>query len=277
MKELRGRWEIMCNEHLVRGGIDTRIDMRSHAERGTGLAPEVKQLPSQWRDEQQRAEVIDFRTARIEQQQTAANLAREIPDAGAEIVSLSSERDQRAKPAHQVEAMPAADLVKAWDGRKAELASGYRLRAERLESRLDQQIQHISTKRRNSETKNAGLRPKEPTGLFAAFKRSSYETALSAWKDTAKRIKAWKVEREKDLRKRLERVRCYLTPGGGFSMRDAERTLQKERPEWAARLPQARDEVQREKEAEKQELLAQKRERQMLRKRSSGIGKGKVF
>lgn len=74
------------------------------------------------------------------------------------------------------------------------------------------------------------------------------------------------MEREKDLRKRLERVRCYLTPGGGFSVRDAERTLQKERPEWAARLPQARDEVQREKEAKKQEILAQKRERQALRK-----------
>ncbi|MQU29683.1 hypothetical protein GHO29_24910 [Pseudomonas helleri] len=58
-------------------------------------------------------------------------------------------------------------------------------------------------------------------------------------------------------------------------MRDAERTLQKERPEWAARLPQARDEVQREKEAKKQELLAQKRERQALQKGKPGLGKGK--
>ena len=275
LKELRGRWEIMCNEHLVRGGIDARIDMRSHAERGTGLAPEVKQLPSQWRDEQQRAEVIDFRTARIEQQQTAANLAREIPDAGAEIVSLSAEREQRAKPARQVEAMPAADLVKAWDSRKGELYMGYRQRAERLESRVDQQIQAISTKRRNAEANHAKKRPVEPTGLLAAFKRSSYEKLMSEWRATAKRIKAWKVERENDLRKRLERVRCYLTPGGGFSMRDAERTLQKERPEWAARLPQARDEVQREKEAKKQELLAQKRERQALQKGKPGLGKGK--
>ena len=273
LKELRGRWEIMCNEHLVRGGIDARIDMRSHAERGTGLAPEVKQLPSQWRDEQQRAEVIDFRTARIEQQQTAANLAREIPDAGAEIVSLSAEREQRAKPAP----MPAADLVKAWDGRKGELYMGYRQRAERLESRVDQLIQVISTKRRNAEANHAKKRPVEPSGLLAAFKRSSYEKLMSEWRATAKRIKAWKVERESDLRKRLERVRCYLTQGGGFSMRDAERTLQKERPEWAARLPQARDEVQREKEVKKQELLAKKRERQMLRKCRSGIGKGKDF
>jgi hypothetical protein len=50
LKALRGRWEEMCNAHLDRASIEARIDMRSHAERGTGLAPEVKQLPSQWRD-----------------------------------------------------------------------------------------------------------------------------------------------------------------------------------------------------------------------------------
>ncbi|WP_194287018.1 hypothetical protein, partial [Pseudomonas helleri] len=152
---------------------------------------------------------------------------------------------------------------------------GYRQRAERLESRVDQQIQAISTKRRNDEANHAKKRPVEPTGLLAAFKRSSYEKLMSEWRATAKRLKAWKVERENDLRKRLERVRCYLTPGGGFSVRDAERTLQKERPEWAARLPQARDEVQREKDAKKQELLAQKRERQALQKGKPGLGKGK--
>ena len=191
----------------------------------------------------------------------------------AQIIDLKTERERRAK-ARQVEALPAADLVKAWDGRKAELYMGYRQRAERLESRVDQQIQAISTKRRNAEANHAKKRPVEPTGLLAAFKRSSYEKLMSEWRATAKLIKAWKVERENDLRKRLERVRCYLTPGGGFSMRDAERTLQKERPEWAARLPQARDEVQREKEAKKQELLAQKRERQALQKGRPGRGKG---
>ena len=270
LKELRGRWETMCNEHLVRGCIDARIDMRSHAERGTGLVPEVKQLPSQWRDEQQRAEVIDFRTARIEQQQTAANLTREIPDAGAEIVSLSAERKQLAKPA----TIPAADLVKAWDGRKAELYRGYRQRAERLESRIDLQIQSISTKRRNAEANHTKKRPVEPTGLFAVFKRSSYKKLMPEWRATAQRIKAWKVERENDLRKRLERVRCYLTPGGGFSTRDAERTLQKERPDWAARLLQARDEVRRESEVKRLELLQKKREKQSSQKRPRGHGKG---
>jgi hypothetical protein len=63
LKELRGRWEAMCNAHLERAGVEQRIDMRSHAERGTGLEPERKQLPSQWRG-QGRANVIEFRQAR---------------------------------------------------------------------------------------------------------------------------------------------------------------------------------------------------------------------
>ena len=175
-----------------------------------------------------------------------------------------AERDQQA--------MPAADLVKAWDGRKVELVRDYRQRAQRLESRINQQIRGISTKRWNADVKHSAKRPAEPTGLFAAFKRSSYETALDAWKATATRIKAWKVAREKDLHKRLERVRGYLTPSGGLAERDAERKLQKERPELAARLPQARDEIKREKEAKKQELLAQKRERQALQKGRPGRG-----
>jgi hypothetical protein len=62
----------------------------------------VKQLPSQWRDPQQRANVIDFREARREQQAANENLSREIPDAGAEIVSLrlsaSSGPSRRKRP-----------------------------------------------------------------------------------------------------------------------------------------------------------------------------------
>lgn len=82
LKELRGRWEAMCNAHLERAGVEQRIDMRSHAERGTGLEPERKQLPSQWRRGQGRANVIEFREARAE-----------LADARAEVAHLEAERD----------------------------------------------------------------------------------------------------------------------------------------------------------------------------------------
>ena len=266
VKAIRQLWEQTANLALERAGSTERIDARSLKDQGldreatTHLGPIASEM-------ERRGRISDRGDGN---RQVAANNEQR-QGLSAQIIDLKTERERRAK-VRQVEALPAADLVKAWDGRKAELYMGYRQRAERLESRVDQQIQAISTKRRNDEANHAKKRPVEPTGLLAAFKRSSYEKLMSEWRATAKRIKAWKVERENDLRKRLERVRCYLTPGGGFSVRDAERTLQKERPEWAARLPQARDEVQREKEAKKQELLAQKRERQSLQKGRPGRG-----
>lgn len=91
---LRSRWESMCNAHLERAGLAERIDMRSHAERQTGQVPERKQLPSAWRGEG-RAQVIEFRAARAEVAQAAAELRRAVPDTGAEIIHLEAERQRR--------------------------------------------------------------------------------------------------------------------------------------------------------------------------------------
>lgn len=91
---LRSRWEAMCNAHLERAGLAERIDMRSHAERQTGQVPERKQLPSAWRGEG-RAQVIEFRAARAEVTQAAAELRRAVPDTGAEIIHLEAERQRR--------------------------------------------------------------------------------------------------------------------------------------------------------------------------------------
>ena len=268
VKAIRQLWEQTANRALERAGSTERIDARSLKDQGidreatTHLGPVASEM-------ERRGRISDRGDGN--RQVMANNEQRQ--GLTAQIIDLKTERERRAK-ARQVEALPAADLVKAWDGRKAELYMGYRQRAERLESRVDQQIQAISTKRRNAEANHAKKRPVEPTGLLAVFKRSSYEKLMSEWRATAKRIKAWKVERENDLRKRLERVRCYLTPGGGFSTRDAERTLQKERPDWAARLLQARDEVRRESEVKRLELLQKKREKQSSQKRPRGHGKG---
>ena len=266
VKAIRQLWEQTANRALERAGSGERIDARSLKDQGldreatTHLGPVASEM-------ERRGRISDRGDGN---RQVAANNEQR-QGLSAQIIDLKTERERRAK-VRQVEALPAADLVKAWDGRKVELVRDYQQRARRLESHLGQQIGDISTKRWNADVKHSAKRPEEPKGLLAAFKRSSYEKLMSEWRATAKRIKAWKVGRENDLRKRLERVRCYLTPGGGFSVRDAERTLQKEHPELAARLPQARDEVKRENEAKKQELLAQKRERQALQKGRPGRG-----
>nr|CRY94897.1 hypothetical protein [uncultured prokaryote] len=117
LKELRGRWEAMCNAHLERAGVEQRIDMRSHAERGTGLEPERKQLPSQWRG-QGRANVIEFRQARAELAEARQELAR------AEVIHLEAERQRREQA--QREARERAEREKAQQERQ---------RLERMSSR----------------------------------------------------------------------------------------------------------------------------------------------
>lgn len=104
LKALRGRWQQLCNAHLEQAGVEQRIDMRSHAERGSGLEPEAKQLPSQWRG-QGRANVIEFRQARAELAAARAELAHAVPDARAEVVSLEAERQR-------LERMSAAELAR---------------------------------------------------------------------------------------------------------------------------------------------------------------------
>ena len=132
LKELRGRWEAMCNAHLERAGVEQRIDMRSHAERGTGLEPERKQLPSQWRG-QGRANVIEFRQARAELAEARQELARAVPDARAEVIHLEAERQRREQA--QREASERAEREKAQQERQ---------RLERMTSRdLAQEIARL--------------------------------------------------------------------------------------------------------------------------------------
>jgi len=115
-----------------RAGVEQRIDMRSHAERGTGLEPERKQLPSAWRGEG-RAQVIEFRAARAEVAQAAAELRRAVPDTGAEIIHLEAERQRREQA--QREARERAEREKAQQERQ---------RLERMSSReLAQEIARL--------------------------------------------------------------------------------------------------------------------------------------
>jgi hypothetical protein len=77
-------------------GHGQRIDMRSYAERGIKLAPERKQLPSEWRG-QGKAKVIELRAARRDAFKAHRELANVMPNVKAEIISLEAERQKRAQ------------------------------------------------------------------------------------------------------------------------------------------------------------------------------------
>ncbi|EGT4490407.1 MobA/MobL family protein [Cronobacter malonaticus] len=249
LKALRGRWEEMCNAHLDRASIEARIDMRSHAERGTGLAPEVKQLPSQWRDPQQRANVIDFREARREQQTANENLSREIPDAGAEIVSLSAVRELRAEQAKETDA---AELVKEWTGTKKEMVRSRSQRAEALSGRIYGEVEQIGRERFRRRQEHMKTRPQEPTGMLATFKRKAYAEALAVWDKGMKAIDQWKQGREQTLRQRFKQLRDYVV--GGHKVGAAvDRKMQRERPEDARAVAQyERKQIEARHEQQKQ-------------------------
>ncbi|MCW2452291.1 hypothetical protein M2358_003463, partial [Kerstersia gyiorum] len=245
LKDLRGRWEDACNRALERSGHAERIDMRSYAEQGRDVVPEAKQLPSQWRDPSQRANVIEFRWSKAEQAAAEREVRQAVPDVRAAVIDLVQARQRR----DQVRTMAPADLVKAWDGEVRARATGYRQRADRLETRLQGQIGQIVDRRYRAEVKHDEQRPQEPQGLLAAFKRSAYEKAAAAWTATARQIKGWKQAREKDLRGRLKRIEGYLSRFHyGYAdkaTRKAEQHLSRERQEWAARVTQARQEIAR--------------------------------
>jgi len=117
LKELRGRWETLCNDHLARVGAETRIDMRSHADRGTGLEPERKLLPSEWR--RGKGKILEFRQARRELLEARVEVKTELPNVQAEIVSLEEARTRRQQQA-EAQAQAKADPLYPYRRRLAE-------------------------------------------------------------------------------------------------------------------------------------------------------------
>ena len=66
IKDLRQRWADLCNSHLEKHQIDSRIDMRSYKEQGIDKEPEKKLLPSQAKNPEIREALQQSRTAHKE-------------------------------------------------------------------------------------------------------------------------------------------------------------------------------------------------------------------
>ncbi|EIM6159963.1 MobA/MobL family protein, partial [Escherichia coli] len=226
LKELRGRWEAMCNAHLERAGVEQRIDMRSHAERGTGLEPERKQLPSAWRGEG-RAQVIEFRAARAEVAQAAAELRRAVPDTGAEIIHLEAERQRReqaerqalqnqhteagsaaARARDQAQAWREAHKVQAWFHDKGighapklreleQQREEHRAEWQRLGQRIEEaslRVQHVRQQAHQRITAE-----QEPTlAKLAELEALQKEKARQEREAEAKRLQQQRIERERE-------------------------------------------------------------------------------
>ena len=93
LRALRGRWGEMVNDHLARAGLNERIDMRSLKDQGKDRAPEKKQLPSAWRDPNQRAVILEYRQINREQDQAAAEFRAVVPEG--HVMDLEAQRAKR--------------------------------------------------------------------------------------------------------------------------------------------------------------------------------------
>lgn len=256
LKELRGRWETHVNNALERAGVNERIDMRSYAEQGNGLAPEKKQLPSEWRKPETRADIVEFREAKAQQKAIQKELSHLVPDVKAEVISLEHERTLRQAAAAAVNKVldagrNVAELAKEW---KQSIADG---RAERLKragkliTANQKQVQLIGAERSAKAAMHREIKPTPPTGLLAGFKRKAHEGAMQLWQRGANAISEWRRPREETLKGRIGILNQYSSVKAEIA---TERRMKRERPEdyeavqkYEQEVKQQRDEQRRQK------------------------------
>lgn len=269
LKELRGRWQEMANQHLERAGIEARIDMRSHADRGLDYAPEAKQLPSQWRDQEQRGQVLEYRAARGEQQRAGAELRQAVPDLRGELTRLDKVRE-RVKRAYDISEAKVAEVWKqARDNRANAIMKRTSIGAEKVR----QEMSAIYIERRDKMEAQAVVMSKAPTMLSRMrelFSKASSEKLKAAWDEAVN----WRKEREDSLAKRLgvlqEYAKSALYPGHlSPAEQKAERQMRRQEPELGQRWDKLQEQ---EREARRQKAQEQRLEREKQRERSRGRG-----
>lgn len=234
LKELRGRWEGMANDHLARAGRHERIDMRSYQARGLDVEPASRLLPSEWRDDEMRTNVIAFRRATAELVQAEVAIDKAIPDRDAEIIDLYQERTKRleweasargliagaahvareelgaqtpapAPPAPVAQAKPSPEaIVQRWTAEHQLQLVAVQAKARRIMGHAEgMERRHLGTVQDHQRE-----RPMPPQGMFAAFKQASCEVAWKTWEKAAEGLR----RRAAQLGRRVEKLRDYLQP-----------------------------------------------------------------
>ena len=270
LKELRGRWEAMCNAHLERAGVEQRIDMRSHAERGTGLEPERKQLPSQWRG-QGRANVIEFRQARAELAEARKSLAVTIPDARRELIDLQRERQERdlLRRAEQEPEAVQAEYTTAWKKIRQDISA----QVNRIQNRIEGMMS-AAEKIRDSHIQN----PPKPPPKWQFWKQEAYQQKAEQWREKGNQL----IGRCQTLEHRHRRLTEYnreAAPGtlGQFYAKGAHvlayKRLERQQPGLAAANRRA-GEVLRERQKAEQHQKWLERQQTQERRRSRGKDRG---
>lgn len=271
LKALRARWEALANQHLAMAGRSERIDMRSHAERGTGLDPEAKQLPSQWRGPG-RANVIAFRAARAELAAANEKLRQVVPDLSAAVIDLEQARQarqrrfraeqQRQRLQHisdlsrrlevqgealrqaleqkRSQALSSADVVRLWERERDQRAAYYLTRVRQDERRLLDAVDKALQAQAEAEERHARTKPEPVADTIwtrMSGKARAQAAALEAWNRALEAIRAEWRARLNGLQEQLAQVRAYLS--GNAAREAAGQFLRRKKPKLSARYDRA--------------------------------------
>lgn len=267
--QLRARWAELANAALEHAGRRERIDHRSLAAQGIDREP-TQHLGPVASDMERQGRVSDRGDAN---RQTVADNG-ERRQLVVQVIDLQAERHRRT-----VAAIPAEQLVAAWEAARSKGVADVRERADGLAVRIESQVEAIRRQREQREAEHAKEKPREPQGMLATFKRRAYEKAAATWTATAQAVIAWKRRREADLGKRLHRIAGYLSRRD-YGVPDkatarVERVMARKLPAEAARLPHARAEVEQRKRAtaERERMVASFKKHATLRSmKANGYG-----
>ncbi len=264
LKELRGRWEEMANNHLARAGREERIDMRSYADRGLEVAPAARLLPSEWRDGETRYNVIAFRRATAELVQAEVAMGKAIPDRDAQIIDLAQKRAERLAqeqpnrgsllgaareeqaaptPAPVPEKPSPEAVIRRWTAEHQRQLVVVQVKARRVMGHAEgMERRHVGKVQDHQRE-----RPMPPQGMFAAFKQASYEAAWKTWEKAANVLQ----RRAAQLGRRVDQLRDYLQPVTQYTPhhpgdRLAAAKIEREQPD----LAKAHAEVMRQQRVE---------------------------
>lgn len=270
LKGLRGRWAEACNHALEQAGVDARIDMRSHAERGLEQVPEGKMLPSEWR-----AHVIEFRAAQ-------ANLSKVVPDIPGALVNLQDERERRAKR-YLVELEERKQGV-LWVGMTSGQLLGEidRLRPPSVRDAVDRDS---DVQRANRDANALRERVAEAKRVEALAQQRTDEWREAHPLRAKLRDMGWKWEPLEKLAATEAKNRKQWQSLEPEVVRAAEHAKQVQADVWT-RIEREQAPIRAQVESleklrteklgqERTEREAQKRERQALQKGKPGLGKGK--
>ena len=246
---VRQLWEQLANAALTRAGRTERIDCRRLEAQGIDREA-TQHLGPVASDMERRGKTSDRGDGNRQAQ--ANNAQRQ--QLTAQVIDLQTERHRRV-----VAAMPAEQLVTTWDRARTQRVAEVRQRADGVAVRIEGQVATIRKQRQRRQIEHAKDKPSEPQGLFAGIKRRAFDKATAAWAATAQSITAWKQLREADLLGRLRRIAGYLSHRGrgvpDQVTAKVERVMARKLPIEAARLPQARAEV------DKQRVVSQANDR----------------